>query len=248
MPGFLRTVLSLLWKLGFIVLMLATLLVLPLLLLCKVFLRLTAYRLLVYRVAQTWGWLTVYTTGSRITLQGRENIPADGNYCFVGNHQSLFDIPAFLACVNRPVGFIAKRELKRFPVLRQWMEQMPSLFLDRQDARQALRLFAKGKQLLESGFPLMIFPEGGRSGKAQMRDWHPGSLRLPLMARAAIVPVAISGTWKIMGLDATVKPARINIRILPPIAPEDPLYKDKAGLFTHIHGTLRAALKDLDRE
>lgn len=236
---------SILWKVFFVILMLVTLLLLPLLLICRPFITLRIYRLLVWRIASLWGRITVWSTGSLVTFEGRELIPSTGRICFVGNHQSLFDIPAFLACVGRPVGYIAKRELQRFPVLRQWMAQMPCLFLDRQNARQALRLFARGKKLLESGFPLVIFPEGGRSGETTMRPWHPGALRLPLMAKATIVPVVIDGTWKIMGLNSFVNPARVTIRILPPITPQDPIYSDKARLPGILRERIATAISEL---
>ena len=233
---------TLLWKIFFVILMLATLLVLPLLLLAKPFLRKKAYRRLVNVVAALWGRITVSSTGTKISFEGRELIPNGENLCFIGNHQSLFDIPSFLGWIGRPAGFIAKKELFRIPVLSQWMSQLPCLFIDRGDARQAMRSFQRSAKIIREGFPLVIFPEGGRSGGPEMRPFHIGSLKLATMAGATIVPFAIDGTWRIMGTDSQIHAARVKIRILPPIKPDNHLYRDKNALSDHIRDLMQANL------
>lgn len=233
---------TLLWKAFFILLMLATLVLLPFLLLTKLFLPRPAFRRLVYLVASAWGRITIWSTGSRVRVSGRELLPQHGRLCFIGNHQSLFDIPAFLGHIGRPVGFIAKKELLRIPVLSHWMMQMPCVFLDRRNARQARESFQHSAQIIARGFPQVIFPEGGRSGTEAMRPFHPGSFKLAQMAGADIVPFAISGTWNIMERDGNIHASDISLRILPPITPEDPLYRDKTGLVNAVQAMIQSEL------
>ena len=55
-------------------------------------------------------------TGSTVTVTGLEKIP-DQPVLFVANHQGLFDILLLLAFLEKPIGFIAKKELKKFRLL-----------------------------------------------------------------------------------------------------------------------------------
>ena len=49
-----------------------------------------------------------------LTVTGEENIPKDRNFVLIGNHQSMVDILVILHTIKRPIGFVAKAELKKF--------------------------------------------------------------------------------------------------------------------------------------
>ncbi|MCB5246897.1 MAG: 1-acyl-sn-glycerol-3-phosphate acyltransferase [Candidatus Cloacimonetes bacterium] len=238
-----KTITSLLWKLLFIILMLLTLLCLPFQLLTKPFVSKRRYRWQSWLVARAWGWLTVVTTGTKVRVSGRDNIPSAGPICFIGNHQSYFDIPTLTGFVGRPMGFIAKQELAKVPILKQWMLQLPSFFLDRDNARQAIKVFQSATQVMREGQAMVIFPEGLRAERGKVAEFHLGSLKLAQMAEATIVPFALDGTWRIMEIDGHIHAARVSLTILPPITPEDPLYKDKIALANHLRSSIEACLK-----
>lgn len=223
----LYTFLSLLWKLFFLLFMLVCLLALPLFLLLKLFLKKPAYRRASYFAGKVWGRVTVLSTGSKVLVEGRENIPEGVNLCFMGNHQGFFDIPCFLGFTGRPVGFIAKQELFKVPVLGQWMREIGCVFIDRGSPRKAMETFKTSAELIRSGHPLVIFPEGTRSKSDILGEFLTGSLKLPAMADAAIVPFAVKGTWRIYEVDKNIHPIRVRIRILPAILPDHPDYNDK---------------------
>ncbi len=234
---------SLLWKALFIILMLFVLLMLPLQLLTKPFVSKRRYRWQSWLVARAWGWLTIVTTGTRIDVTGRENIPSEGPVCFIGNHQSYFDIPALTGFVGRPMGFIAKQELAKVPILKQWMLQLPSFFLDRDNARQAVTVFKQASQVMKEGHAMVIFPEGLRAERGKVGDFHLGSMKLAQMANATIVPFALDGTWRIMEIDGNIHAAKVGLTILPPVKPEDPIYADKIALADHLRSSIEKCLK-----
>ena len=61
-----------------------------------------------------WSRGILHVTGARMTVEGRENIPA-GPCVFVGNHRSYYDIPILLTALDAPTAFWQRRSWKRSP-------------------------------------------------------------------------------------------------------------------------------------
>ena len=59
--------------------------------------------------------------GVTITVKGEENIPKDTAVLYVGNHRSYFDILTGYTTVPTLLGFVAKKEMEKIPILRTWM-------------------------------------------------------------------------------------------------------------------------------
>ncbi|MDD2596465.1 MAG: lysophospholipid acyltransferase family protein [Candidatus Cloacimonetes bacterium] len=233
---------SLLWKIWFIFFMLLCMLAFFILLVCKLLLPKGLYRKVVYTCVRFWGRQTVLSTGSKVELSGMENLPVTNDICFVANHQGMFDIPLVLGFIAKPSGFIAKQELLKIPVLSWWMLEIPCVFIDRGSARAAMESFKKSAEVIQNGHPQVIFPEGTRSRGDQMGEFHLGSLKLAFMANAAIVPLAIKGTWRVHEIDKGIHAVPLKLRILPAITPDDELYKDKHRLSEHLYDQISTAL------
>ena len=74
--------------------------------------------------------------GVRITIEGLEQVPKDRAVLYVGNHRSYFDILTGYVTVPGLMGFVAKKEMLRYPLLRTWMKDVNCLFLDRKISRK----------------------------------------------------------------------------------------------------------------
>src|SRR4051812_45556993 len=72
-----------------------------------------------------WARYVLEVFDADLTVEGLENIPADANRRLVilSNHQSQLDIPVLVASMDRKIGFVAKRELGRIPILGYFMGQ-----------------------------------------------------------------------------------------------------------------------------
>ena len=162
-------------------------------------------------------------TGARMTVEGRENIPAEGPCVFVGNHRSYFDIPILLLALDAPHGILAKEELEKIPLLNRWMKLLGCVFVKRDDIRASVRALNDATAIVESGRSFVIFPEGtrykGEEGGAG--EFKAGAFRIAVKTGAPVVPVAITGARGLFeghGLRAT--PGSVRVRILPPIRTE----------------------------
>ncbi|MBM7614907.1 lysophospholipid acyltransferase family protein [Alkaliphilus hydrothermalis] len=190
----------------------------------------TEKRQFAHRVAGKWAKTMVSLTGGTVEVIGLENIPQDGAVLFASNHQGNFDIPLLLSSISKPIGFVAKVELERLPFINTWMKLLECVFIDRKDMRQSLRTISTATEILKSGQSMVIFPEGTRSKGKEMQPFKPGSLRLAQKAGTPVVPVTISGSYRLMeGNNNRIKPAHVKIIFAPPV---DPQAIDKASDLT----------------
>ena len=49
----------------------------------------------------------------------------------------MFDIPVILGYIPPKVGFIAKQELRRIPIVYRWMNELGCLLIDRKNPRES---------------------------------------------------------------------------------------------------------------
>ena len=91
--------------------------------------------------------------GTKVIAIGEENIPTDTAVLYVGNHRSFFDVVLTYVRVPRPTGYVAKKEMLKWPLLNIWMKDLHCLFLDRQDIKAGLKtiLAAIDKVIAEKG-------------------------------------------------------------------------------------------------
>ncbi|HYK74337.1 MAG TPA: lysophospholipid acyltransferase family protein [Pseudoneobacillus sp.] len=172
---------------------------------------------LVHRIPKQWSEVMMKLTGSTITVEGQDRIP-DGPVVLISNHEGDFDIPVLLGSIDKPFGFVSKIEVKKVPILANWMEVMNCVFLNRKDRQQALRSIREGVKLLKKGHSLVIFPEGTRSKGGPIKHFKSGSFRLAVDAKVPIVPISIIGTSNVFEKNnRLIKPAEIKVIIGQPV-------------------------------
>ena len=203
-------------------------------------------KFLMSKIAKAWAWLLIYMIGSKVTISGRENIPSKGGLCFVCNHSGYFDIAIAFAALERPIGFIAKKELSYIPFLNIWIWLLGGFFIDRKNARKALVTIRKGVESLKAGGSMVIFPEGSRSKGQGLLPFHPGSFKLATQAGVPVVPVAITGSYETYEKTGIVRAVPINIVISPPIETAQlPAEYRKQQLSEKVRGIISKSLESL---
>ena len=130
--------------------------------------------------------------GVHITVKGIENIPKDKAVLYVGNHRSYFDIVITYSRVPDLTGYIAKKEMLRWPLLVNWMKNLHCLFLDRQDVKQGLKTILTAIDKVKAGISICIFPEGTRNRvNDTFMEFHEGSFKVASKSGCAVIPMAI---------------------------------------------------------
>ena len=194
------------------------------------------------KVVTDWSNFVLKIGGLNLTVIGKENIPCEP-CLFVGNHQSNFDIPVILSNMNRLTGAIAKKEMEKIPVMSYWMRQIHSVFMDRENPREALKSISEGVENLKNGYSMIIFPEGTRSRSNNMGEFKKGSMRLAIKAGVPIVPITFYDTHKAMeGNNGKVKKANAKLIIDKPIYMDKMSKEEKAGISEMVQNIIQANL------
>jgi 1-acyl-sn-glycerol-3-phosphate acyltransferase len=167
---------------------------------------------------KTWAGKLLRMAGVTVEVSGLENIPSEPAV-FVANHQSYFDIPVLLACLDRPHPLVAKQEIQKLPLIRRWMELLDCVFIDRDNPRQSVAaLGVAAENMTRRGRSFIIFPEGTRSRGDDIGEFKNGGFRVAFKSGAPVVPVVIDGTYRVMEANHMwIHPARVRIQVLPPV-------------------------------
>ena len=137
-------------------------------------------------------------SGVEVTVIGEENVP-DEPVLFIGNHRSYFDILLTYSRCRRLTGYVAKKEMLRYPLLRDWMKRLYCLFLDRENPKEGLKTILQAIDYEKNGISICIFPEGTRNDgeELSMLPFHNGSFKIAEKSGCAIVPMSLNNTVSI---------------------------------------------------
>ena len=137
-------------------------------------------------------------SGVEVTVIGEENVP-DEPVLFIGNHRSYFDILLTYSRCKRLTGYVAKKEMLRYPLLRDWMKRLYCLFLDRENPKEGLKTILQAIDYEKNGISICIFPEGTRNDgeELSMFPFHNGSFKIAEKSGCAIVPISLNNTVSI---------------------------------------------------
>lgn len=107
----------------------------------------------------------------------------------VTNHISWLDV--FVLNAVMPMRFVAKSEVRRWPLLGWLCTRAQTLFIERGKARSAARINAEMAELLRHGACLAVFPEGTTSDGKRLLHFHASLLQPAIDAGALVHPIAI---------------------------------------------------------
>jgi 1-acyl-sn-glycerol-3-phosphate acyltransferase len=157
----------------------------------------------------------------RARVVGVENIPRTGPFILVANHCSNLDPPIIGWATGHKVGrvihFMAKVEMRRWPVAGWLAEKSGVIFVRRGEADRAAQKAAL--DALADGRPIALFPEGTRSRDGHLRAGRGGAAFLAMRSGALVLPVGIAGTHRIFpGRSRLPHPTRVVITIGEPFS------------------------------
>jgi 1-acyl-sn-glycerol-3-phosphate acyltransferase len=184
-----------------------------------------------------------------LRVEGVERIPRSGAFIVVANHCSNLDPPMLGWATGHQVGrivhFMAKIEMRGWPVIGWLATQSGVYFVRRGEGDRAAQRFSL--EALADGRPIAVFPEGTRSRDGRMRDFKDGAAYLALRSGAPVLPVGISGSLGMFpGRSRVPHRTRVMIRIGEPISLSDGTSgRVDRGLLATATARLRAAVAEL---
>jgi 1-acyl-sn-glycerol-3-phosphate acyltransferase len=143
-------------------------------------------------------WITKYVLlplYARVRDHGIENMPLDGPLIIASNHLNDADPGIICTRLRRPIAFMAKVELFRVPLLKQFLRAFGAFPVRRGEAD--LSALRAASNALAKGQAVCIFPEGTREGPPeQLAQGLPGAAILGLRNEIPILPIAIQGSGR----------------------------------------------------
>ena len=155
-----------------------------------------------YRISRVLAGPFLYTLW-RPEIVGSEHIPASGGAILASNHLSIVDSIFLPLMVDRPVTFAAKSEYftGTRPIDRltgAYLRSTKQLSVDRAEARAGMAMLEAALGLLREGALFGIYPEGTRSPDGRLYRGRPGIGWLALNSGLPVIPVAMSGTDRVL--------------------------------------------------
>ncbi|MDF1831634.1 MAG: lysophospholipid acyltransferase family protein [Porticoccaceae bacterium] len=134
-------------------------------------------------------WWLKLTCGISVSVHGVDNIPSEP-FVALSKHQSGWET-FFLQRTLRPVSTILKKELLKIPFFGWGLAMTRPIAIDRSNPKQALRdVLSQGKQRLEEGNNILIFPEGTRIGYGEVGNYSRSGASLAINTGATVLPIA----------------------------------------------------------
>ncbi|MCA8967724.1 MAG: 1-acyl-sn-glycerol-3-phosphate acyltransferase, partial [Planctomycetes bacterium] len=156
------------------------------------------------------------TCGLTFEVLGLENVPAEPAVVLC-KHQSAWETLG-LQLVFSPQVWVLKRELLWIPFFGWGLAMMRPIAIDRSAGRRAVeQVVEQGRERLESGNFVVVFPEGTRVPPGYKRRYKQGGATLAQRSGRAVVPVAVNSGEYWPRNSFLKHPGRITMVVGPPI-------------------------------
>jgi 1-acyl-sn-glycerol-3-phosphate acyltransferase len=175
-----------------------------------------------HSLARAWAWLILKTMRCPLTIVGAEHLDGAHACVYAVNHISALDIPVLYHALPFQFRIMAKKELFRYPFLGWHLRRSGQIPIERENARSSLRSLIEASRTVQSGMPLLVFPEGGRSADGQVKPFLGGAFYVAIKAGVPVVPLAIIGSFEAVPMNSyVVKPRPLALVVGEPISTKE---------------------------
>jgi 1-acyl-sn-glycerol-3-phosphate acyltransferase len=155
----------------------------------------------------------------RLRVEGKDKVPVTGAFILAPVHRSNLDTPIAASVTTRPLRYMGKDSLWRANAVFAWVLSALGGFPVVRGTvdREALR---RCQVILDSGQPLVLFPEGTRRSGPLVHDLFDGPAFLACRTGVPIVPVGIGGSERAQPRGGKlIRPARVHVIVGEPLLP-----------------------------
>lgn len=192
----LRNILSVFWKLWFVIIFLITyVLLLPFF---KVFLNDEKYFKKAIFTTKVWAISVLSSVGIFLDLKQESDLNENEAYIFCSNHTSYLDIILFHIILKNQFVFMGKKELGSTPIIKDFFKKL-HILVDRKSQIASHRAYLKASEQIDKGISVIIFPEGTISREIpMMKPFKNGAFKMAMDKNIKIVPITFLNNWKLL--------------------------------------------------
>jgi 1-acyl-sn-glycerol-3-phosphate acyltransferase len=173
---------------------------------------------ILYSLIRALAWVLTHLV-CRYHVSGREHVPPNGALLVVANHLSWYDPFLLAAVLPRRLWFYTKAEIFTWPIAGWLARETGQIPVHRGAADRAA--LEQALTYLRAGKALVIFPEGTVERQEHMIAAHSGVAMLAVRSGATVLPVAHSGTRRVLRSRSWQRP-RVTVCIGTPYVPSLP--------------------------
>jgi 1-acyl-sn-glycerol-3-phosphate acyltransferase len=186
--------------------------------------------------ARFWSWLIMKTILSPVKVTGLEKIDTSKAHVYAVTHASALDIPVLYVYLPFQFRILFKKELLSYPIVGWHLRRSGQVCIDQQKPTRSIAHIRSAVKSLQSGMPLVIFPEGGRTPDGEIKPFMPGAFYLAIKAQVDIVPVALVGTFEMLPMNTYhIKSRPLEMRVGAPIATAGYSLREMETLSERVH-------------
>ena len=162
----------------------------------------------------------------------------------MSNHVSNLDPPVIVPLLPGRCSVLLKKELMSIPILGLAMRMAKFVPVERGHKRDAAKASVNAAaDALRSGLHIMVYPEGTRSLDGRLATFKKGPFFLAQETQAPIVPIAISGTERMMKKGSSaITPGVARVQMLPAI--DSSQYETREALIFAVRKAIADALPE----
>jgi 1-acyl-sn-glycerol-3-phosphate acyltransferase len=150
----------------------------------------------------------------KLKVTGLENLDMKKPCIYVSNHVSHLDVVAIARAIPLGLFYIGKKELKKVPILGQYMYLIGHIFIDRKNHEKAMHSMRKAAALINKGKNVITFPEGTRSRDGKTAVFKRGTFIIAKEGNIDIQPMAVVNADAILPRNSfMIQPGTIEVRI-----------------------------------
>ncbi|UCG52672.1 MAG: AMP-binding protein [Candidatus Latescibacterota bacterium] len=147
-----------------------------------------------WRVARWTVRMIARATRTPLFLKGADHLHGNRPCVIVANHASYLDSFVLAALIPLDIGFVAKVELTRNPLLHLYLSRLGTEFVERFDKQKGIEDARRIGRDAKKGRTLLFYPEGRLSRRPGLMPFKMGAFLAASEAGMPVVPVAIRGT------------------------------------------------------
>jgi 1-acyl-sn-glycerol-3-phosphate acyltransferase len=140
-----------------------------------------------YQRIQWWSAKLLRLLGIGLTVTGT---PRPGATLLVANHVSWLDIAVIHAAAPQ-ARFVSKADVRHWPVIGRLVAGAGTLFIERENKRDALRVVHQMADALRAGDTVAVFPEGTTGAGRELLAFHANLLQAAIATGTPAQPLVL---------------------------------------------------------
>jgi 1-acyl-sn-glycerol-3-phosphate acyltransferase len=167
-----------------------------------------------HAIARAWANVLLRISFSPVTLVNRERLHVHDVAVYASNHLSYYDTPVLFAKLPFQFRILAKQSLWKVPFIGWYLNRSGQVPIDAKSGRSAIAGLLRCVKALQSGMPLVLFPEGGRAEYGETTPFQSGAAFMAIKAQVPLVPLALVGTYELLPIHTyhlTPRPLKVVV-------------------------------------